>query len=127
MAAHFAFLGYVVAGGFLAWRWPWAVWPHVALSGWGLSTIVFGLDCPLTSVEDRARRRAGQPGLDGGFIDHYLTGVVYPRRYERLVQAFTIAAVAGSWAGVAIRADRQVSGRCICNSVHPSGPTSPMG
>ena len=53
MTVHFAFLVYVVAGGFLAWRWPWAIWPHLALAGWGFSTIVFGLDCPLTRQASR--------------------------------------------------------------------------
>jgi hypothetical protein len=56
MVAHLGFLAYVVVGGFLAWRWPRATWPHVSLSGWGLSTVVFRLDCPLTYAEDRATR-----------------------------------------------------------------------
>jgi hypothetical protein len=111
MAAHSAFLAYVVAGGFLAWRWPRAFWPHAVLSGWGLSTVVCHLDCPLTYVEDVARRRAGRPGLPGGFIDHYLTGTVYPARYARLVEALTVATVAGSWAGALLRQRARVLGR----------------
>lgn len=103
MAVHFGFLAYVVAGGFLAWRWPRAIWPHLVLAGWGFSTIVFRLNCPLTYVEDWARRRAGQPGLSTGFIDHYLTGVLYPERYAGLVQALAASAVAVSWAGAALR------------------------
>ena len=63
MAVHFAFLGYVVAGGFLAWRWPRAIWPHLALAGWGFSTLVFHQECPLSVLEDWARRQAGEPGL----------------------------------------------------------------
>jgi hypothetical protein len=63
MALHFGFLGYVVAGGILAWRWPRAIWPHLPLAGWGLITVVFHLGCPLTDLEDWARRRAGEPGL----------------------------------------------------------------
>jgi hypothetical protein len=97
MVAHFAFLAYVVAGGFLAWRWPAAIWPHLMLAGWGLATIVVRLDCPLTGLEDWARRRAGQPGLSTGFINHYLNGVVYPERYHALVQALVAATVAVSW------------------------------
>jgi hypothetical protein len=31
MVAHLGFLAYVVVGGFLAWRWPRAIWPHVVL------------------------------------------------------------------------------------------------
>jgi uncharacterized protein DUF2784 len=103
MALHFGFLAYVVTGGFLAWRWRRAIWPHLLLAGWGFSTIVFRLNCPLTYLEDWARRRAGEAGLTAGFIDHYLTGVVYPERYAGLVQALAATAVAVSWLGVALR------------------------
>jgi hypothetical protein len=99
MAAHFAFLAYVVTGGLLAWRWPKAIWPHLAAAGWGLAVTVLGLHCPLTYVEDHARRRAGEQGLTTGFIDHYLTGVVYPARYVGLIQILVGVVVAGSWAG----------------------------
>lgn len=107
MVVHFAFLGYVVAGGFLAWRWPAAIWPHLAAAGWGLVSIVFHVECPLTYLEDWARRRGGEPGLTTGFIDHYLTGVVYPDRYAGLVQVLVVVAVAVSWTGVLIRSRRR--------------------
>jgi hypothetical protein len=110
MAAHFAFLAYVVTGGLLAWRWPRAIWPHLAAAGWGLAITVFGLHCPLTYLEDRARRRAGEQGLTTGFIDHYLTGVVYPARYVGLIQILVGAIVAGSWAGaLVVRRRRSVT------------------
>jgi hypothetical protein len=103
MALHFGFLAYVVAGGFLAWFWRRAIWPHLPLAGWGLITIVFHLDCPLTRLEDWARRRAGEPGLAGGFIDHYLAGVVFPERYAGLVRLLAAAAVIASWIGASVR------------------------
>jgi Protein of Unknown function (DUF2784) len=103
MVVHFAFLGYVVAGGFLAWRWPRAIWPHLALAGWGLSTLVLHQDCPLSLLEDWARRRAGGSGLHHRrFIDTYLTGVVYPARDLPLVQALVAVVVAASWAGALV-------------------------
>ncbi|TJZ75328.1 DUF2784 domain-containing protein [Rhodococcus oryzae] len=103
MTVHFAFLVYVVAGGFLAWRWPWAIWPHLVLAGWGFSTIVFGLDCPLTHLENWARHEAGEQGLRTGFIDTYLTGVVYPERYTTLLQMLAGLVVLVSWTGFLIR------------------------
>jgi hypothetical protein len=99
MLAHFAFLAFVVAGGLLAWRWPRLIWPHLVAAGWGLAITVLHLNCPLTYVEDWARRRAGGQGLRGGFIDHYLTGVIYPARYAGLVQVVVGVLVVGSWAG----------------------------
>ncbi|AQA20707.1 hypothetical protein BTZ20_2605 [Rhodococcus sp. MTM3W5.2] len=103
MTVHFAFLVYVVAGGFLAWRWPWAIWPHLVLAGWGFSTIVFGFDCPLTHLENWARHEAGEQGLRTGFIDTYLTGVVYPERYTTLLQMLAGLVVLVSWTGFLIR------------------------
>ena len=104
MMLHFAFLAYVVAGGFAAWRWPGTIWPHLLAAGWGLSTVVLGLPCPLTWLEDWARLRAGGSGLVGtGFIDTYLAGIVYPQRYAGLLQLLAAAAVAVSWAGALLR------------------------
>ena len=103
VVVHFAFMAYVVAGGFLAWRWPASVWAHLACAGWGLATIVFGLHCPLTFVENWARQRGGEAPLRGGFIDTYLTGVLYPERAKAAVLGLVVLAVAVSWCGVALR------------------------
>jgi uncharacterized protein DUF2784 len=103
MVAHFAFLAYLVAGGFLAWRWPWAIWPHMLAAGWALSTLLFRLHCPLTWLEDWSRRKAGGSGLSHGFIDTYLTGIIYPERYTGLLQLLAAVVVAVSWVGVLLR------------------------
>jgi len=103
MVAHFAFIAFVVTGGLLAWRWPVAIWPHLAAAGWGLAITVFHLDCPLTWLEDWARRRAGERGLSAGFIDPYLTGVIYPARYAGLIQVLIGVVVVASWVGFAVR------------------------
>lgn len=103
MAVHFAFLGYLALGGFLTWRWPRTLWTHLAVAGWGLVSITVGVTCPLTVLEAWARREAGEPALTGGFIDHYITGVWYPRRYETLVQALVACCVAASWIGLYAR------------------------
>src|SRR5256885_1170792 len=33
MTVHFLVLAFLVVGGFVAWRWRWGVWPHLALAG----------------------------------------------------------------------------------------------
>lgn len=97
---HAAYLVYVALGGFLAWRWPRAVWPHVAAVGWAAAIVVCGWACPLTWLEGAARRRAGVPALPpGGFIDHYVEGVVYPSGHDAVARAAVAALVVGSWAG----------------------------
>lgn len=102
MIVHFAFLVYVVTGGFIAWRWPWTIWVHLAMAGWGFSTVVFGFNCPLTYVEDWAREKAGRQGLTRGFIDTYLEGVIYPERFAGAMQLLAGVAVVTSYVGYAI-------------------------
>jgi len=100
LVVHAAFLAYLVLGGFVAWRWPRTIWVHGAVAAWGLGSVLFGYGCPITRVEDWARRRAGQDGLDpGGFIEHYLTGVVYPASFLRALQALVAVVVLVSWIG----------------------------
>ena len=59
LGLHFAFVAYVVLGGFLAWRWPRAIWPHLLAAAWGLAIVAGRVDCPLTWAEDWSRQRAG--------------------------------------------------------------------
>jgi hypothetical protein len=99
LAAHFGFLIYLVFGGFLAWRWPRAFWPHLAAAGWGLAVVGVPLTCPLTAAEDWARRRAGQAGVTRGFIDRYIEGALYPPRYTHVLQVLVGLTVLGSWLG----------------------------
>jgi hypothetical protein len=107
MAVHFAFLAYVALGGFLAWWRPVLLLPHLAAACWGALTVTVGLACPLTAWEDAARRAAGQEGLPRGFIDTYLTGVVYPADNLLAAQLLVAALVAVSWAGLAARLIRR--------------------
>lgn len=100
MAAHFLFLAYVVVGGFLAWRWPKAWFPHAGAAAWGAGIVVFEWHCPLTHVENYMRDAAGREGLHpGGFMDEYVAGVVYPEDRLELARAVVAAVVAISWAG----------------------------
>ena len=104
MVAHFLFLAYLVVGGFLAWRWPWTIWVHIAAALYGLFNVLIGWPCPLTHVENWGRARAGEATLPGtGFIDHYIEGVVYPRENEALVQVLVAVVVLTSWIGFVVR------------------------
>ena len=107
MLLHFSFLAFVVLGGFLSWRWPRAIWTHVAAALWGLATVALAIRCPLTNVEDWARERAGEAKLSGtGFIDHYIENVLYPEQYTRQMQALAALVVLVSWVGFAWRQRR---------------------
>lgn len=103
MVLHFAFVAYVVVGGFLAWRWPSTFWLHLPFAAYSLSINIIGWECALTHVENWGRVNAGQSGMgDVGFIDHYLTGVVYPRDHALTAQILAGVTVAVSWAGLLI-------------------------
>ncbi|GGO12504.1 DUF2784 domain-containing protein [Microbispora bryophytorum] len=108
MAAHFLVIAYIALGGFLAWRRPRLIWPHLALCAWGLVQLAGLAECPLTALENWGRAGAGERGLlPGGFIDTYIEGVVYPEAYVWHVRCAVIAVVLVSWAGLAIRIRRR--------------------
>jgi hypothetical protein len=75
---HATFVGFVVLGGFLAWRWRSVAWAHLPCALWGVLIEYKGWICPLTPVENDLRRRAGLEGYPGGFIEHYVIPTLYP-------------------------------------------------
>jgi hypothetical protein len=97
---HFLFLLYVVFGGFLAWRWPRMIWPHLAAAVWGAGIAVGVLECPLTAAENWARTQAGAEVPAAGFIDRFIEGVIYPEQYTGRLQALAAAVILASWLGV---------------------------
>jgi len=99
VALHFAFIGYVVIGGFLALRWPRTMWLHVPAVMWGIAIGTRRVDCPSTWAERWARQNAGMAPLPpDGFIAHYITGIIYPPSWAGGVELATLAVVITSWA-----------------------------
>ncbi len=78
LAFHLAFIIFAVLGGFLVLWKPWIAWLHVPSVLWSGYVNLSGQVCPLTPLENRFRDLAGQAGYEGGFIQHYLTPLVYP-------------------------------------------------
>jgi hypothetical protein len=109
-AVHFAFIAYMVTGGWLALRWPRTIWLHIPVVIWGVAIEFIDFVCPLTWLERWARPRAGMaPMAADGFIDHYLTGVVYPVWAANLVLALALLTVFASWTVFAIAHRRRTS------------------
>ena len=75
---HFAFIVFAVLGGFLVLWKPRIAWLHVPAVVWSAFVNLFSQVCPLTPIENRFRHLAGQAGYEGGFIEHYITRLVYP-------------------------------------------------
>lgn len=103
LLAHLGFLLFVALGGFLAWRHRWVAGPHVVAVGWGLATVVVGVGCPLTYWEDPAPDGSGDQGLPRGFVDTYLTGVIYPTEHLLTAQLLDAGLVGVSRIGMARR------------------------
>ena len=85
---HFLFIGFVLLGGFLSWRWRWLAWLHVPAAAWGAIIEFMGWICPLTPLENEFRQRAGGAGYSGGFIEHYLTPIIYPPGLTGTIQVW---------------------------------------
>lgn len=97
---HLGFVLFVVTGGVLAARWPALRWLHLPAAAWGVLVELAGLICPLTYLEVSLRRSAGEAGYAGGFVEHYLIGILYPAGLTRATQLMLGALVlaVNAWA-----------------------------
>jgi hypothetical protein len=86
LVAHLLFIGFVVGGSFLAWRWPRLIWVQLPAMIYGVLVELIGFACPLTALQNYLLRRGGQAGYRGGFISHYLIQVIYPPGLTRGMQ-----------------------------------------
>ena len=103
VVVHLGFIAFLVFGGFLAWRWPGVLWVHIPVVAWALVIVTFSVECPLTPLENHLRHSADQRGYSGSFIDHYLTGVIYPARYLVLSRVLVAVVVLVAYAGLLVR------------------------
>jgi hypothetical protein len=86
LVLHFAFVLFVVAGGLAVLRWPRLAWIHIPAALWGMLIEFAGWICPLTPLENALRVRGGGSAYAGGFIDNYLTSLIYPDGLTRPMQ-----------------------------------------
>jgi hypothetical protein len=91
LVLHFAFILFVIGGAGLAFRFPRIVWLHLPAACWGAWVEIAARVCPLTTLENALRVRAGQQGYTDSFVEHYLLPVIYPPGLTQSVQ-FALAA-----------------------------------
>jgi hypothetical protein len=99
---HLLFIGFVVGGAFLAWRWSWIIWAHIPAVAYAALIEFVRFTCPLTVLENELRHRAGEAGYSGGFIAHYLIKVIYPPGLTHSMQIslgvlVLVLAIVGYW------------------------------
>jgi hypothetical protein len=83
---HFTFIVFCTFGAVLALRWRWVLWLQIPAALWGFYVELSGRICPLTSIENAFRHRAGQSGYQGDFLQHYLLATIYPDGLTRSMQ-----------------------------------------
>jgi len=83
---HFGFVAFVVFGGLLVFKRRWVMWVHIPAAAWGALIEFIGWPCPLTPLEKMLRRRAGEAGYEGGFIERYILSILYPIGLSRETQ-----------------------------------------
>ena len=86
LVLHGLFIAWAAFGALAVWRWPRLLVLHLPALAWGVWIEISGGVCPLTPLENSLRRAAGQSGYSGGFIDHYLGGLIYPAGLTREAQ-----------------------------------------
>jgi len=75
---HLLFILWVALGALFTRGRPVLRWFHIASLVYGIPLEILDWSCPLTSLEDWLRGRAGAPTYAGGFLLHYLDAFVYP-------------------------------------------------
>jgi uncharacterized protein DUF2784 len=120
VGTHFAYLIYLPSGGFLAMRWLRTIWLHLPNVCWGFGVAALRFPCPLTSLEEWARARAGMDPLPTtGFIGRYVAGVLCPANRTGTAQTLAFVAAAVSWIALAIQRWRDKPS--VCFAANESG------
>ena len=91
---HLAFIVFAVFGGLLIVWWRGFFFLHLPALVWGIFVELTGRICPLTSLENTLRIKAGTAGYSESFVEHYLLGVIYPDGLTREIQYGLAALVA---------------------------------
>ncbi|MCR5979243.1 DUF2784 family protein [Gordonia jinghuaiqii] len=108
--SHLLFLLYVTVGGFVAWRWPWTMVLHLATVAWGSPRCWWEWNVHSPTPRTGPAVAPGEKGLPpAGFIDHYLTGVIYPDSALGVVRMLVAACVV-AWVGLWWRLPRRRTG-----------------
>ena len=116
MLTHFAFAAFAALGGLLVLMKPRLAWLHVPVLVYAIAIELVGWVCPLTPLEWDLRARAGEAGIDGGFLERYLDPILYPADWDRLhvwlgllLLMFNLAVYSGVW--ILVRRNRRAGAR----------------
>ena len=104
MLVHFGFAAFVALGGLGVLVRPKLAWLHLPALAYGAAIELVGWVCPLTPLEWELWARAGEVGIEGGFLERYLGAILYPADWGRLhvwlgvlLIMFNLAVYSGVW------------------------------
>lgn len=100
MVFHGVMLLFFVIGGFLAWKWFKLVWISLGIAVWNLTIVLLDFGCPVTATEKALRRRGGESVYEGGYINHYLDGRIWPEGATPVAEKVGFAILVVSYAGL---------------------------
>lgn len=103
MVVHLAFIVFIAVGALLAVRWPRLIWLHVPAVAWAIGSVGVGYECPLTGLEKWLQRLSGDDPYQGGFVDRYVEGVIYPEELTPLLRALTTMLIVAGYVALARR------------------------
>lgn len=92
LVIHLGFVLFVSVGALAVLILPRLAIVHIPCVVYGAAIELVGWVCPLTPLEQSLRSEAGQQGYSGGFIEHYVGGLLYPADW----------ATARVWLGLAL-------------------------
>jgi hypothetical protein len=84
LVTHLGFVVFVTVGALAVYFRPRLAFLHVPCLAYGAALELIGWICPLTPLEQDLRLQAGQRGYTGGFIEHYVGGLLYPGEWDAL-------------------------------------------
>jgi len=109
VAAHVAFVAFVLVGGLFVLRWPKLVFLHLAAVIWAVYVEWSGAICPLTPLENTLRAAAGMEAYADDFVAEYVFPLLYPdglTRRAQLLIGIAVLAVNGCVYTVLLRRRR---------------------
>ncbi len=77
LVLHLCFIIFVVFGGLLIVCRRYFIWLHFPALVWGILVECFFWTCPLTTFENSLRELSGEAGYSNGFIDYYISAILY--------------------------------------------------